>query len=145
MDKQEIIRTLKRYRCLHAECDRLRRRIIDKRDGMYDIHAVVTNSVNVKSGEIADRVERVVEMMESAVNFYTRRLEEAEQSEHRILELIDRIGDSEERTVILMHYIEGKTFLDIGEALYISERTVCNRHRAAIEKLCDGTKNAPSY
>ena len=143
MNKQEIIQTLKQYRSLHAECVRLRRRITDKRDSMYDIHSVVTSSVNVKSGEISDRVGHVVEMMENAVAFYARRMEEAEESERRIMELIDSLGDSEERTVLFMHYIEGKTFLQIGDVLYMSERTVCCRHKSAVEKLCVEKKKRP--
>lgn len=143
MNKQEIIQTLKQYRSLHAECSRLRRRITDKRDSMYDIRSVVTDHVNVKSGEISDRVERVVEMMESAVDFYTRRLEESEASECHIMELIDSLGDCEERTVLFMHYIEGKTFLEIGDILFMSERTVCTRHKSAIEKLCIDEKKRP--
>ncbi|MBQ9902136.1 MAG: sigma-70 family RNA polymerase sigma factor [Clostridia bacterium] len=142
MNKQEVIQTLKKYRSLHAECDRLRQRIVEKRHSMYDIRAVVTNSVNVKSGEIADRVERVVEMMESAVGFYTYKLEQAEESERRILELLEKITDNEERNVIFMHYIEGKTFLEISDVLYMSERTVCTRHKTAIEGLCHSCEGA---
>ena len=136
MDKKTLIMKLKEYRSLHAECDRLRRRISDKRRSMYDIHAFVTDSVHVRSGEIADRVERVVEMMENTVDYYTRKIEEAERSEQSIVEFIDRISDSEERAVLFLHYIEGKTFMEIGDVLYISERTVCCRHKSAIEKLC---------
>lgn len=137
MNRQEIIRILKQYSGLHLECQQLRKRITDKRNDIYDVRAVVMNGASVRSGNIANRVERVVEMMNDLADFYTRKVEETEESERRITELIDRISDSEERMVLFLHYVEGKTFLEIGDALHLSERTVWNRHSCAIGRLCD--------
>ena len=119
------------------KCQQLRKRITDKRNDIYDVRAVVMNGASVRSGNIANRVERVVEMMNDLADFYTRKVEETEESERRITELIDRISDSEERMVLFLHYVEGKTFLEIGDALHLSERTVWNRHSCAIGRLCD--------
>ena len=49
MDKQDIIRMLKQYRGLHLESLRLRQRILDKRDSLYDVQAVAINGANVRS------------------------------------------------------------------------------------------------
>lgn len=136
MERQEIIHTLRQYRKLHAECQRLRQRIVKRRDSMYDIQAVVTSSANVRSGEIADRVERVVESLDSMADYYTRRLLEAEEAERRIVELIDLIDDNDEHAVLMLHYIDGKSFADISELIYLSERTVFYRHKSAISRLC---------
>lgn len=140
MDKQDIIRMLKQYRGLHLEALRLRQRILDKRNSLYDIQAVAINGANVRSGEIADRVERVIEMLNSEIDYYTRKMEEAETAERRIAEMIGGIGDSEERGVLFMHYVEGMTFLEIGEGMHLSERSIWYRHKCAIDRLC-GAKN----
>lgn len=137
MNRQEIISTLKQYSGLHLECQRLRKRITDKRNAMYDIRAVVMNGVNVRSSEIGDRVERVVEMMNDMADYYSRKVEEAETAERQITEMIDGISDCEERMVLFMHYIEGKTFMEIGDDMHLSERTVWYRHSCAIGRLCD--------
>lgn len=136
MDRQEIIQTLKQYRGLRLECERLCKRITTKKNDMYDIKACVMSAANVRTGEMADRVERVVEMMDSMVDYYSRKMEECEKSERQIAEMIDRISDSEERGVLFLHYIEGKTFMEIGEEMYLSERTIWYRHNNAINKLC---------
>ena len=65
---------LKQYRGLHLESLRLRQRILDKRDSLYDVQAVAINGANVRSGEIADRVERVIEMLNSEIDYYTRKM-----------------------------------------------------------------------
>lgn len=136
MNRQEMICRLRQYRSLHVECQRLRQRIKDKRDCMYDVRAVAMKCTNIRSGDISDRVERVVEMVDEAVDYYVRKLAEAEAAERGIAGLIDSISDSEERAVLFMHYIEGRTLSDIGQELYLSERTIWSRHNAAIEKLC---------
>ena len=136
MNRQEMIETLKQYKGLHAECRRLRERIDETRAGMYDIQAVAMRGANVRSGDIADRVERAVEMLNSAVDYYVRKLIETEEAERRITELIDSLSNSEERDVLFMHYIEFKSFSEIGRIIYLSERTVWCRHNAAISALC---------
>ena len=137
MNRQEIIKMFKQYRGLRLECQRLHKRISDKRNDIYDVKAVVMSGANVRSGDIADRVERVVEMLNDLADFYIRKVEEAEQSEREIVEMIDRLSDSEERGVLVLHYVEGKTFLEIGDDMHLSERTVWYRHNCAIGKLCD--------
>ena len=137
MDKQEMMQTLKRYRGLHLECQRYRKRIADKRNTIYDVKAVVTSGANVRSGAIADRVERVIEKLNLLIDLYTRKMEEADEAERQITELIDRVSDNVERVVLFMHYIEGKSFLEIADVLYLSERTVWYRHGCAINSLCN--------
>ena len=139
MERQEIIRILKQYRSLHVECERIRRRIIEKRDGMYDVQSVVMGGANVRSGDIADKVEQAVESMNCLVEHYTSRIIEASDAESRIAEMIDSISDSEERAVLFMHYIEGKTFAEISEKIFLSERTVWYRHNSAVNRLCAAT------
>ena len=137
MNRQEIISTMKKYSGLHLECQRLRKRILDKQKDIYDVKAVVMSGASVRSGDIADRVEHVVEMMNDMADYYSRKVEEAEEAERQITEMIDSISDSEERMVLFLHYIEGKTFLLFFDDIHLSERTVWYRHSCAIGRLCD--------
>ena len=135
--REKIIHTLKQYRPIHLECERLRLRIIDKRGDMYSIRAVCTSSAAVKSGSISDRVESVVEAMDSMIHYYADKMAAAESAEKDIMGLINQITDSEKRNVLFMHYIEGKTFFEISEIMIYSERSIWNRHNAALEELCN--------
>ena len=137
MTPKETVQTLRQYRTLHLECEQLRQRIIDKRHEMYDIQAVVSDSAKVRSGAIADRVESVVEAMDSMTHYYAAKLEERETAEHRIIEMIEQLSDTEERSVLFLHYIEGKSFLDVSELMFLSERTIWNRHNSAVRNISD--------
>lgn len=139
MTRQEMIDQLKQYRPVHQECERLRKRIADKRTDMYGIRSAVTGASCVKSNAVSDSVERVVEAMDSMVHYYTEKVAQAEAVERKTVQLIDCISDSEKRCVLFMHYIEGKTFFEISEEMCYSERSIWNRHNAAIEELCGMT------
>ena len=87
--------------------------------------------------QLAEEKIMSVEMMNDMADYYSRKVEEAEEAERQITEMIDSISDSEERMVLFLHYIEGKTFLEISDDIHLSERTVWYRHSCAIGRLCD--------
>lgn len=144
MTRKEIIQMLRSYRRVRRESELLRNRILKKRDEMYSIRAMVTNSSNVRSGSISDIVEQIIEQIDSLIHHYTKRLSDIQTAEQRVVRLIESVNDTERRSVLFMHYIEGRTYLEIGEKMTYSERSICSRHNEAVSELCERYKDIPA-
>ena len=136
MTREEMIRKFRQYKGLRLECERLRERLREKKQEIYTIRAAVSDCVGIRSGTVADEVERAVELIDSLTHFYTEKLARMEAEEREIAAWIERVADSENRSILFMHYIECMTLEDIGEKMFMTERTVWNRRNAALDELC---------
>ena len=136
MTREEMSRKFRQYRGLRLECERLRERLKEKRQEIYSVRVAVSDCAGIRSGDISDKVERAVELIDSLTHFYAEKIARMEGEEREIAEWISRISDSENRSILFMHYIECRTLEEIGEKLFLSERTVWNRRNAALDELC---------
>ena len=131
---------LREYRRLKRDCERLRHKIQDKRQDMNYIKAVVTDGVAVNNGDIANHVERAIELMDGLICRYTALICEREQAEHRLLDLLQTVKNEDGRRVLYLRYMEDKEFMDIAEELHLSERTLFYRSKQAIDDICSFLK-----
>ncbi len=136
MTRNELTLKLRSYKRLRLECERLRGRISEKRQEMYSLRSAVSGCAGIRSGAISDKVERAVEMTDSLVHFYTERITQYESDEREIAGLISMVSDSGDRSILFMHYIEGRSLEEIAQLMFLSERSIWNHRNAALDEIC---------
>lgn len=140
MQPSELKHKLCVYRKIRTEADLLKKRLATKRQEADGLKAVLINDVP-KGTELASSVEKAVENIEATMSYYIARINALEDREVETLKLIELIDNSDGRSIIFLHYIEGVKFEDIPGMLYISERAMWRAYNEAVKKLAvNGSK-----
>lgn len=134
MTSGEIKKQLRQYRMICNECEHLQKRIEAKRADMNYLKAVVSNGT-IRSSGVSDTVERAIELMDGLINRYALKTVACEEAEARVLDMIELVSEGLGRSILFLHYIEGKRFADIPDMLHIADKTMWRRYNEAIEKL----------
>jgi RNA polymerase sigma-70 factor (ECF subfamily) len=97
--------------------------------------AVRTASIDFlrKAGRAIETSQDVTELQAANDELDAAFLERLIQEE-RVLEMVERLPERSKQVVVL-HYLEGMKYREIGERLNISPRTVENQLRYALDKL----------
>lgn len=135
MQPSELKHKLCVYRKIRTEADLLKKRLTAKRQEADGLKAVLINDIP-KGTELSSSVEKAVENIETTMSYYIARINALEDREVETLKLIELIDNSDGRSIIFLHYIEGKRFEDIPDMLYISERKMWNEYHTAIKNVC---------
>lgn len=64
-------------------------------------------------------------------------LQERIEGESRILGFLDEYADEDDKDILLRHFQQGQRYLEIGDALFYSERTITKKIKTALEKIAE--------
>ena len=137
--KMKVI--LGQYLRQKTECEYLYEKIRSKREDMQTLKAVTADSVARHGNEVSDYVEKAIEQIDGLITYYAKMVVQREESERQVLSMIERISDSDAYLVIYLHYIQGVSFEEIPQRLLISQRSMWNRYRNALDFLCADPDN----
>ena len=133
---KKIKAMLGQYLRQKTECEYLYEKIRSKHEDMQTLKAVTADSVGRHGNEVSDYVEKAIEQIDGLITYYAKMVVQREESERRVLSMIEQITDPDAYLVIYLHYIEGLPFSEIPQRLALSERCMWNRYRSALDSLC---------
>ena len=134
MTPEQVKQQLGQYRKIRDECERLRRRMEEKKKDMMHLQAVVADGMT-RSSNVSDSVERAIEQIDALIGYYAQRVVLRESAEREVLKMIESVDEPDGRSILFLRYVEGKRFEEIELELHISEKTRKRRYNKAIEKL----------
>lgn len=112
----------------------------------FDIHiGILKDQVIKNEKEIAIRKKqgRFFDMQEMHRDFALRRMQEVKQNKESTLRFVKMYADSEDDAELLLkHFFEGKTYLQMAEELYYSERNVTRIVTNAVKRIVENAKDA---
>lgn len=137
MTTEEVKERLRAYRRACKECRKLNRKIRDKRDSMTQPRAVRTDALPGGKGNTLEAAIEKIDTLE-------RRLHAAESEKDKALSdvrtLIALVEDPDGRYILILRYINGVSFDDIPEQMYISDRSMWRRYNRAIDEIIKATE-----
>ena len=137
MTADEVKERLRAYRRACKECRKLNRKIKDKRESMTQPRAVRTDALPGGKGNTLEAAIEKIDTLE-------RRLHAAESEKDKALSdvrtLIALVEDPDGRYILILRYINGVSFDDIPEQMYISDRSMWRRYNRAIDEIIKATE-----
>ena len=137
MTTEEVKERLRAYRRACKECRKLNRKIRDKRESMTQPRAVRTDALPGGKGNTLEAAIEKIDTLE-------RRLHAAESEKDKALSdvrtLIALAEDPDGRYILILRYINGVSFDDIPEQMYISDRSMWRRYNRAIDEIIKTTE-----
>lgn len=136
MTPEEVKKQLGQYRKIRDECERLRGRIENKRKDMLYLQAVIADGT-VRGGSVSNSVERAIEQTDVLIGYYAKRVAVREASELQALRMIESVDEPDGRSILFLHYIEGRRFEEIPDELHIANGTMWKYYKAALKKCSE--------
>ena len=137
MTADEVKERLRAYRRACKECRKLNRKIRDKRESMTQPRAVRTDALPGGKGNTLEAAIEKIDALE-------RRLDAAQSEKDKSLSdvraLIALAEDPDGRYILILRYINGVSFDDIPEQMYISDRSMWRRYNRAIDEIIKATE-----
>ena len=137
MTADEVKGRLRAFRRACKECCKLSRKIRDKRESMTQPRAVRTDALPGGKGNTLEAAIEKIDTLE-------RRLHAAESEKDKALSdvrtLIALVEDPDGRYILILRYINGVSFDDIPEQMYISDRSMWRRYNRAIDEIIKATE-----
>ena len=137
MTADEVKERLRAYCRIRNECRKLSRKIRDKRESMTQPRAVRTDALPGGKGNTLEAAIEKIDTLE-------RRLHAAESEKDKALSdvrtLIALVEDPDGRYILILRYINGVSFDDIPEQMYISDRSMWRRYNRAIDEIIKATE-----
>ena len=137
MTADEVKGRLRAFRRACKECHKLNRKIRDKRESMTQPRAVRTDALPGGKGNTLEAAIEKIDALE-------RRLDAAESEKDKALSdvrtLIALVEDPDGRYILILRYINGVSFDDIPEQMYISDRSMWRRYNRAIDEIIKTTE-----
>ena len=137
MTADEVKERLRAYRRACKECRKLSRKIRDKRESMTQPRAVRTDALPGGKGNTLEAAIEKIDALE-------RRLDAAQSEKDKSLSdvraLIALVEDPDGRYILILRYINGVSFDDIPEQMYISDRSMWRRYNRAIDEIIKATE-----
>ena len=137
MTADEVKGRLRAFRRACKECHKLNRKIRDKRESMTQPRAVRTDALPGGKGNTLEAAIEKIDTLE-------RRLHAAESEKDKALSdvrtLIALVEDPDGRYILILRYINGVSFDDIPEQMYISDRSMWRRYNRAIDEIIKTTE-----
>ena len=137
MTADEVKERLRAYRRIRNECRKLSRKIRDKRESMTQPRAVRTDALPGGKGNTLEAAIEKIDTLE-------RRLHAAESEKDKALSdvrtLIALVENPDGRYILILRYINGVSFDDIPEQMYISDRSMWRRYNRAIDEIIKATE-----
>ena len=137
MTADEVKERLRAYCRIRNECRKLSRKIRDKRESMTQPRAVRTDALPGGKGNTLEAAIEKIDTLE-------RRLHAAESEKDKALSdvrtLIALVENPDGRYILILRYINGVSFDDIPEQMYISDRSMWRRYNRAIDEIIKATE-----
>ena len=137
MTTEEVKERLRTYQRACKECRKLNRKIRDKRESMTQPRAVRTDALPGGKGNTLEAAIEKIDALE-------RRLDAAQSEKDKSLSdvraLIALVEDPDGRYILILRYINGVSFDDIPEQMYISDRSMWRRYNRAIDEIIKTTE-----
>ena len=137
MTADEVKERLRAYRRACKECRKLSRKIRDKRESMTQPRAVRTDALPGGKGNTLEAAIEKIDTLE-------RRLDAAQSEKDKALAdvraMIALVEDPDGRYILILRYINGVSFDDIPEQMYISDRSMWRRYNRAIDEIIKATE-----
>lgn len=137
MTTEEVKERLRTYQRACKECRKLNRKIRDKRESMTQPRAVRTDALPGGKGNTLEAAIEKIDALE-------RRLDAAQSEKDKALSdvraLIALVEDPDGRYILILRYINGVSFDDIPEQMYISDRSMWRRYNRAIDEIIKATE-----
>lgn len=130
MTAKEFLRSLRK---MTLEIEALREEIILLRQEAEGIKAMTLSDMP-KGGQPKDAAEIIAEVADLQRTRYERTLERMEKREQAMV-VITRMEDGEQRAVLVMRYVLGKSWDDIVDEMHYSFATVFRLHGAALQSF----------
>ena len=112
---------------------------------LYDVHINILKEQVIKNEkEIAIRKAdgRYYDLQEMHRDFALRRMQEVKQNKESNLRFVKMYADSEDDyRLLIMHFFEGKKYLEMADELFYSERTIIKRVTEAVKRICKNAEN----
>ncbi len=137
MTTEEVKERLRTYQRACKECRKLNRKIRDKRESMTQPRAVRADALPGGKGNTLEAAIEKIDALE-------RRLDAAQSEKDKSLSdvraLIALVEDPDGRYILILRYINGVSFDDIPEQMYISDRSMWRRYNRAIDEIIKATE-----
>lgn len=76
-------------------------------------------------------------------DFAKERLQQVEEAKETILRFVKMYADSEDDyKLLIMHFFERKTYMQMADELFYSERTITKKVTSAIKRITENAKDA---
>lgn len=112
---------------------------------LYDVHINILKEQVIKNEkEIAIRKKQGLyyDLQEMHRDFALRRMQEVKQNKESNLRFVNQYSaNQEDAELLLMHFFEGKKYLEMAEILFYSERTIIKKVGEAIKRICKNAEN----
>jgi len=88
----------------------------------------------------------IVNGIELLLDFYRERLQQIISAQETGLNFLRQYADNEtDYEILIMHFAEGKTYMQVADQLYYSERTINMKVSKAIKVLTENAKDVESF
>ena len=134
--RETIKARLGKYRMLCEECDYMRKRIESNRREMDWIKEVLTKIPAGIGTDAIRQAEIAMELIDGMISYYSKLTAQREAEERRVLDMLSGLKHETGSKILYLHFIEGHSFNDIPDELYIADRTMWYKYKAAIDELC---------
>lgn len=123
---------LGRYRAAQVDMQRAER-LIAKITALLEVQGVDTSNEKVQSSNIDDRTARLVAELVDARNDFEAARARAIRVVREINALIECISDPQQKRLLEMRYLEGKTWEEIANGIHVTYRHVFRMRRWALD------------
>ena len=130
MTAKEFLRSLRK---MALEIDALQAEIVLMRQEAEGIKAMTLSDMP-KGGQMKDAADIIAEVADLQRSRYALTLERMEKREQAML-AITKMEDGEQRAVLIMRYILGKSWDDIAEEMHYSMRGIFKLHGQALQEF----------
>lgn len=125
---------------------RIRARIRDRREEIMEINAdcqpraITYDRPRVRSYRKTDRIEQMAIILAAKEKDLEKLRRTYQRAVRELKELLDNMEGSgeiaqEERTILLMRYVDARPFREIAQELHKCEATIYRKHRSGIRAL----------
>lgn len=113
----------------------LKREIEDLKEKIDSLQILKASAIECSgSGSTESPVERYIEQIDKLQEEFNAKIDEYFKTYHELMVKINAIDNPELRMILKMRMIEGKTFGEIGDELFIERTTAGKKFRKEIQK-----------
>lgn len=127
---------LGRYMAAQVDMQRAER-LIAKITALLEVQGVDTSGVKVQVSNMDDRTARLIANLVDA----QQELEDVRMEAIRVMReintVISRVSDPQQKRLLELRYLDGKTWEEISNTIHVTYRHVFNIHRKAKESVED--------
>lgn len=110
-------------------------RLIKRITALLEVQGVDTSAEKVQTSKLDDRTARLIAELVDAKREFRDLQEESVRRMRTVAGVIRAIEDPQQKRLLELRYIDGVTWYEIAEKMYVSYRHVFNIHRHALDEV----------